>query len=117
MKTSLFLRLLRKLMFWRDMDTYSMPPPCESQDGFLLIHKHTADECVARIQEAALRGKDKASTCRNLLKLDGEYINLEGCKNDRIRAERINNYLPEGKPKIKPADLAKARQNPRRHMS
>lgn len=111
MKTSLFSWLLRKLKFFREQGLDSTHPPCDLDDNFLLTYKHAPEECIAKIHEAQILGKDQAAICRNLIKLDGEYINLQGCKNDRIRAEKINRYLDNVQ--IKPSNLAKARRNPR----
>jgi len=121
MKTNFFMWLLRKLKIpHQSVGTPNqvcndpfMEPHGTDSDPFLLTHKHSERECRQKIQEALLYGKDKLSRCRNLIKLDGEYINLSGCKNDKKRAEAINRYLPEQMPKIKGTDLAKARQNPR----
>ena len=81
-------------------------------ENFLLTQKHAPQECITQIYNALLLGKDKATRCRNLIKLDGEYINLKGLPNDRMRAECANFYITDKMKKFTCDDFAKARQNP-----
>ena len=115
MRTSLLKWLLMKLKIpsvHQVLISQSDTPEDTQQDNFLFTNKHARDECIDKINDAIIRGKDKTSKCRNLYKLDGEYINLSGQINDKVRAECINRYLPKGMKKIKPTDLPKARKKP-----
>lgn len=82
-----------------------------NQEQVLVTYKHTEKQCIEMVRRIIINYKKKSVKCKELFKLDGEYINLNALSNDEQRAEFFNQFIPEGEKKITASDISKARNH------